>query len=170
MAAVLEAAARLLVEAGPRALTVRTIADEAGVNHALAHRHFGTKDEILRQVLEQRSLAVAQVLAAQAGEGRLGVVEAVEALTAQGGYWQMLARAVLDDPALAARGTSATTALFRRALGDDAAGREAAAVAASLLLGWMAFGDFVLDATGAEREAVHEAVVTLMTSVVERPR
>jgi AcrR family transcriptional regulator len=51
MDAVLDAAAELLVEVGPHAATVRAIAERAGVNHALVHRYFGTKEDLVRAVL-----------------------------------------------------------------------------------------------------------------------
>ena len=53
MEAVREAATDLFAERGPDAVTVREVADRAGVNHALIHRHFGTKEELLRVVLSE---------------------------------------------------------------------------------------------------------------------
>ena len=50
--AVLCAASRLFAERGPDAVSVRDVAAEARVNHALVHRHFGSKDELIRLVLE----------------------------------------------------------------------------------------------------------------------
>ena len=63
MEAVRDAATDLFAERGPDAVTVREVADRAGVNHALIHRHFGTKEELLRVVLTgaiERMAAVAQ--------------------------------------------------------------------------------------------------------------
>ena len=63
MEAVLDAATELFAERGPDAVTVREVADRAGVNHALIHRHFGTKEELLRIVLAkaiERMAAVAR--------------------------------------------------------------------------------------------------------------
>src|SRR5690242_2767504 len=50
MAAVLDAATELFADKGPDAVTVREVADRASVNHALIHRHYGTKQELLRVV------------------------------------------------------------------------------------------------------------------------
>jgi AcrR family transcriptional regulator len=48
--AVLEAAGRQFAARGTNA-SLRDIADEAGVNLGLIHRHFGNKDDLLRAVL-----------------------------------------------------------------------------------------------------------------------
>ncbi len=53
MEAVRQAATDLFAERGADAVTVREVADRAGVNHALIHRHFGTKEELLRVVLSE---------------------------------------------------------------------------------------------------------------------
>ena len=53
MSAVQAAAVELLAERGPREMTVRDVAERAGVNHALVHRHFGTKDALIRAVVAE---------------------------------------------------------------------------------------------------------------------
>ena len=50
--AVIEAAANLLASRGPSAITVRDIAAAAQVNHGLVHRHFGSKEGVVRAVME----------------------------------------------------------------------------------------------------------------------
>lgn len=67
--AIAAAATRLFSERGLAAVTVRDIAAEAGVNHALVHRYFGTKDAIVREVIEREIAAVAAIMAeAQSSE------------------------------------------------------------------------------------------------------
>src|SRR4051795_1270396 len=51
--ALLDAAERLLIEAGSAGLTTRAVAAEAGVNHGLVHYYFGSMEELLMQVLER---------------------------------------------------------------------------------------------------------------------
>jgi AcrR family transcriptional regulator len=51
--ALLDAAERLLIEAGYAGLTTRGVAAEAGVNHGLVHYYFGSMEELLLQVLER---------------------------------------------------------------------------------------------------------------------
>jgi AcrR family transcriptional regulator len=51
--ALLDAAERLLIEKGYAALTTRSVAAEARVNHGLVHYYFGSMEELLLQVLER---------------------------------------------------------------------------------------------------------------------
>jgi AcrR family transcriptional regulator len=53
MAALLDAAERLLVSGGHAELSTRRVAKEAGVNHGLVHYYFGSMEELLMQVLER---------------------------------------------------------------------------------------------------------------------
>ena len=45
------AAADLVGEVGPRSMSVRALADRAGVNHGLVHHYFGGKDGLLRAAM-----------------------------------------------------------------------------------------------------------------------
>ena len=49
----LDAAERLLVRDGYAAVTTRSLAEEAGLNHGLVHYYFGSMQELLLQVLER---------------------------------------------------------------------------------------------------------------------
>jgi len=60
MTSVIEAAKELFSERGPDQVTLREVAEVAKVNHALIHRHFGTKDNLLKVVLHQEALAFSQ--------------------------------------------------------------------------------------------------------------
>ena len=51
--ALLDAAESLLVEVGHAAITVRKLADRAGVNHGLVHYYFGSMEEVFLQTLER---------------------------------------------------------------------------------------------------------------------
>lgn len=51
--AFLDAAERLLVEAGHAGITTRRLAAEAGLNQGLVHYYFGSIDELFVQVLER---------------------------------------------------------------------------------------------------------------------
>ena len=53
-AAILDAAEKLFAERGFTAVTVRDIAAEAGVSHALVHRYLGAKEEVYRAMLSRR--------------------------------------------------------------------------------------------------------------------
>jgi len=51
--ALLDAAERLLIETGHAALTTRSVAAEAGVNHGLVHYYFGSNETLLVRALER---------------------------------------------------------------------------------------------------------------------
>lgn len=173
MAAAVDAAADLLAEQGPHTLTVRQIAERAGVNHALLHRHFGTKDEIVRQALAARSAALAQDIrdtATEAGDtphgSALSVAHVLDVLAQHPAYWTTLARVALDTPELAGRGTAPTTQLFAAALEEQGADPGRVAAAACLMLGWQVFGDFVVEVTGTSSEALDQHATTLLRTLL----
>lgn len=173
MSAVERATVELLAERGPAAVSIRDIAQRAEINHALVHRHFGTKDELLRTVLRRRSRAIGE---AAATLPELGVPAALRLLDQYPYYWRALARTVLDTPDLFGRpdapGESGepaephgpghpgelgeptgfpAAAMFLDLLagGEPAEGhREAAAVTGALVLGWLLFGDHLARAVG----------------------
>src|SRR5215212_9106436 len=51
--ALLDAAERLLVDAGHSGITTRRVAEEAGVNHGLVHYYFGSNENLLVRALER---------------------------------------------------------------------------------------------------------------------
>jgi AcrR family transcriptional regulator len=50
--ALLDAAQRLIAERGPRNVTLREIAEAAGVNFGLVYQYLGTREEVLREVYQ----------------------------------------------------------------------------------------------------------------------
>jgi AcrR family transcriptional regulator len=51
--ALMDAAERLLVDAGHAGITTRRLAEEAGVNHGLVHYYFGSNEHLLARTLER---------------------------------------------------------------------------------------------------------------------
>jgi AcrR family transcriptional regulator len=141
MAAVQAVAAEMLAERGPREVTIRDVADRAGVNHALIHRYFGTKEDLFREVFAALS-AEFQADAVALGTGDVAAL--LMLLREHPAFWRILARSVLDAPELLAAGQAPAAPLMLamisgvREPGDQA--RAAAAVAGSLALGWLVFG------------------------------
>jgi len=81
----LDAAESLLVEVGYAAITVRKLADRAGVNHGLVHYYFGSMEEVFLQTLErftdrlierQRLLYAAEVPFAEKWRTAMGYLRA----------------------------------------------------------------------------------------------
>jgi AcrR family transcriptional regulator len=163
-AAVLSATRDLVAERGPDGFSVRDIAGRAGVNHALVHRHFGTKADVLEQVLAEEASAVVAAIAESglptSGQAPGEVVERLlELLAARPTYWRALVNAVLDAPEAAVPGTASTTELFSGLwAGGDPDSADATAVAGATVLGWLIFGEFIVEATGADVDAVRRRV------------
>lgn len=59
--AILAAARDLFARSGVAAVSVRQIAAAAGVDHALVHRYFGTKRDIVAEILRNEARAIAEL-------------------------------------------------------------------------------------------------------------
>jgi AcrR family transcriptional regulator len=155
MDAVLDAATDLLAEQWPKAPTVRDIAARAGVNHALVHRYFGTKGELLKAVLDRHSARFAE-LAAGASDTRTAVSLLFREVTRRSAYVHVLARAAMDGmhPEQIVAGFPVMRGLLARL--SEAPGRAEGAVdarvaiigLAALALGWHIFDDYLVEAVG----------------------
>lgn len=51
--ALIDAASELIVDSGPKALTIRAVAKQVGVSHGAPYRHFNDKDDLLVAVVER---------------------------------------------------------------------------------------------------------------------
>lgn len=178
MTAVSQAAVELLAESGPRDFTIRKVAERAGVNHALVHRHFGTKEDLISSVIEQQSQAIGEAAAALDRNDVAGVLEVLRRHPA---YWRVLARTVLDAPEMLSRRRLPAAALVLGRMAPDqeapedkasaARGRENAAVAGSLTLGWLVFGAHLASVLQVEDvEALDDAVATQVRAIIARTR
>lgn len=177
-AAVLEVTRGLVAERGVDGFSVRDIADRAGVNHALVHRHFGTKADVLEQVLAAEAQAVASAVAsaglaaaAEAGGDRSAatVTRLLDVMADRPTYWRALVRAVLDDPSVTVPGTQPTTDLFAalwREGADRPGGAVPSATAGVTVLGWLLFGQFMSEVTGADPADVQAEVAELVAGLL----
>jgi AcrR family transcriptional regulator len=174
--AVLTATSALVAERGPNGFSVREIAARAGVNHALVHRHFGTKADVLEQMLaaDAEAVVAAVVESGLPTSGQAGsevVAELLDLLAERPSYWRTLVHAVLDSPEAALPGTASTTELFSGLWrGSDTEGDTDRAaptsVAGMTVLGWLIFGQFMTDATGADAEEVRRAVAEQVAALI----
>jgi AcrR family transcriptional regulator len=153
MEAVRQAATELFAERGPDAVTVREVADRAGVNHALIHRHFGTKEELLRVVLTgaiERMASVAQNTT-NTGDDIREIVAAMRreepAIRLLG--WAILAGYPIEDvwpeyPAFQKVQTVLSDEQERSGgRGDREEPRVVVATGTALLFGWILFRPFL---------------------------
>jgi AcrR family transcriptional regulator len=131
---ILDAAERLFAERGIEAVSVRSILAAAGVNVALAHYHFGSREGLIAELLRVRIAPVMSEL-----------VRAIEEVDARGpdatledvlrAYFARAATSMLERPAcsrLIAQLQSGPS-LEIRALGDDAIRGVMNALAAAVL-------------------------------------
>jgi AcrR family transcriptional regulator len=178
--ALLDAATALYAERGPRAVSIRDVAARAGVNHGLVHRHFGSKTELLRAVLDR----LVGRISGLSGKGALDpdTLAAVFVAAAQeNAYWRVLARALLDgehvatlqsDFPLVRRLVATFRDLARR--GELAAEFDPEVVAGgavALSLGWLLFEPFLLEATSLKRRgpaAARGALLATMQALLAR--
>jgi TetR/AcrR family transcriptional regulator, repressor for neighboring sulfatase len=185
MAAVLDAATALFTTHGPASVSVRDIAAAAGVNHALVHRHFGSKHEVLRAVLERTVREIAAI-AAEITDARAGMERLFAASAAHETYWRALARALLDgeNPRALQRDFPTVRRLItllemerqqRRRLPAQPPPSLSCDVPVvvgtlcALMLGWLVFEPFLLTATGLEqrdREEVRAQVIRMLQTMV----
>jgi AcrR family transcriptional regulator len=88
----------LFAQRGPAAVSVREIAQHAQVNHGLVHRHFGSKNALLRDVLNHLAVDIAAEVGDAGSNEPLGVLvgSVLGAASNQGAWLRILAWAILD--------------------------------------------------------------------------
>jgi TetR/AcrR family transcriptional regulator, repressor for neighboring sulfatase len=172
MAAVLDAATALFAARGPASVSVRDLANAARVNHALVHRHFRSKQAVLRAVLERTATSVASI-ADRISDPREGVKQLFAVTAEHENYCRALARAILDgeDPRKLQRDFPTIRKMIEllrsrqpdhrihsnqrdSIFASDA--RVVIGATSALTLGWLLFEPFVLAATGLDKYALLE--------------
>ena len=148
--ALLDAADRLFATTGPGDVSLRGIAREAGVNHGLVHRHFGTRDDLVDRLIERSAVRWTEEVEAEgdfaaAIDSILGADDEAEA---GAGWWlRVLAWSLLTDEGSrtgAVQRRYATLDRLPSLLGgepEDAA--TATAVALALVFGWRFFHPYL---------------------------
>lgn len=174
---ILAAARELFVGDDPDSVTIRRIAAAAQVNHALVHRYYGSKDELLAAVLEREAEFFAAIVD-QCPDADAAALALFDALGDRGDFVTMLTRATLSGHSVTRRSFE-SGALHRlaaiaagtrddRPAGSDAAAstgsaaavpgpvdpRHAIAAYAALMLGWSVFQDFLAAAVFLDGEEV----------------
>ncbi|MEM8606045.1 MAG: helix-turn-helix domain-containing protein [Myxococcota bacterium] len=148
--AVQRAAAELFAERGPAATSSREIAERAGVNYGLIHRHFGSREELIRTVMTRMAVEFRESFGTAIASGK----SPFQAASEHPAYARALARAALDgldvtevqseNPLISnVLSLLATTRGDGEITIDD---RIAVAMLSLSVLGWAVFGPFVRDA------------------------
>jgi AcrR family transcriptional regulator len=160
-AAILDVAEALFAERGFTAVSVRDIAAEAGVSHALVHRYLGSKEQVYRATLRRHEAAIHD--AAPDADDLLTATSLMvrEALIGQQRYLRLVAHSALHGlPYSRTSGRFVATErlieLAEQAVVAEGDSRDPDApdprfVIASfvaMLLGWSAAKEWVLPAAG----------------------
>lgn len=162
-AAILDAAEKLFAQRGFTAVTVRDIAAEAGVSHALVHRYLGSKQDVYRQVLARRENVIRD---AAPGEGDLLEATSLmlrEAVFHQRTYVRLIAHSALhglsyDRTMGRFAATTRLVELAKQAAADEGEARDpdrpdprfVIASAVAMLIGWSAAREWLLRASDLE--------------------
>ena len=165
--AIVAAARRLYRERGPAEVTMREIAEAAGVNRGLLHHYFGRKEDLLAAIV-----TTASEQAATGVREAPDLVSALATLRGQGNaYARMVAWALITgtDPDDFASPSPTIAALLEHAARverapDGAAAiddRMAVAAALTLVLGWQVFEPFITRAAGLDDMSVDERATQL---------
>lgn len=167
--ALIASAIELFADRGPAAVTVREIADDAGVNHGLVHHYFGSKDGLLTAALDALSVQAADEIAATHD---LTVTYATGRAIERHG--RILAFLLLDsrDPADIKIDFPAMGALIARMREQGVplrVARERGAQVVGLVLGWQLFQPFLtraagLDLSGSSRQRLLDDAVRRLLS------
>jgi AcrR family transcriptional regulator len=165
-------------------VTIRRIAETAGVNHALVHRYYGTKDELLAAVLEQEAEFFAAIVDG-CPDADTAASALFDALLHRRDFVTMLTRATLSGRSATRRSfesgalhrlvvkvdeaehkrrpaadggrssTTGTAGTVERS--DTARSRNAVAAYAALMLGWSVFQEFLAAAVLLDSDEVTDA-------------
>ncbi len=179
--ALLEAACDMLAEVGPKSLSVRRLAQRAGVNHGQIHHYFDGKRGLLKAAMAQLADEHWRNTRARI-EASGGIFPPALALAEDTRYWRATCHAVLeDDLELAAveleEGKSVPRQVYDALVRQDLPPSEALELKADFALfmvsqlGWVAFEAFaflVSEVEGNAEEAVRALVRDRITKMAQQ--
>ena len=142
-AELIASALQLFADHGWADVSVRAIADHAGVNHALIFRHFGSKQGLLQAVLLDLTHSIAEAATSDRDQ------PASSAVSERDAYARILARILLEgsfeelDEAPERPVARWLAELARTNDLPDDCSRQLMATAAALELGWRLYGPII---------------------------
>jgi AcrR family transcriptional regulator len=173
-ARILDAASQLLAERVPADVTLRQIADRAGVQHSLSRRHYESKAGLVRAVVDQTASGYAARVA-EGSDPADGFVQALRYLLDNPIAASAFASAQVVSPESPIAQASYPGATLHRDLLEAEAGpaardiRIVAATALALAAGWAMLEDWALtafDLGGLPVEAVRDEVMAMLRELV----
>jgi AcrR family transcriptional regulator len=182
-ARILDAAQELFAKHGPAAVTVRQVAEKAGVTHALVHKYFGSKDDLIRAVVDR--VDVRRTATARSAESlRDAYQTALPAVMLQRDHSMMLVRSAMAGTEYVSlaeriRTTGAMVALARKTAASgahpsppprDIDPRVLVSAISAMILGWASVEDWVWPAAGldpAEKDEVYRQLQEIVGYVAD---
>lgn len=175
--ALLQAATALFGERGPASVSTREIAAAANVNSGLIHRHFRTKDRLLREVLNDLAREISQVESSKSGDEMGALREFFFATRERTLYWKLLARCILDGRHPDEIQTDFPTVdrmieLLREmqqkgTLSKEYDARNIAATVLALALGYLIFEPWILSATQLDKDVDEDELNRVRARIFE---
>jgi AcrR family transcriptional regulator len=175
--ALLEAAERLLIEKGHAAVTVRSVATEAGVNHGLVRYYFSTLDNLLLESFERFSNQLFERQRGLYAEDRpfiekwrtaMGYIEAEDRQSGYSKLWLEMQSLAWNRPDLRARLQQVTrqwrtilTDAFTEAMDDYGIDTDQFPVEGIVSLVMTFNGGLQLEAVGGITDG-HDALLTMI--------
>lgn len=153
--AVIEAANDLFGEKGPDAVSIRDVAKRARVNHGLVHRHFGTKEQLLREVMRNYANAFMRQ-AEDVPSVDVATRKMLQVMTEQPSFVRIVAHLLLsgheaEEFVAESGGLALLAQLTQKEAGLSAKeGQLLSAASTAMCMGWVLFESFLLAGAGFE--------------------
>ena len=160
--AMVAAAEKLFAEHGFAAVSVRDVAAEAGVSHALVHRYLGSKEDVLRSVFKRHENAIRDAAASTDDLADAMALMMREGLARHKDYLRLLLQASLQGVPFEETMGRMPAGARLATMAEQIAGAEPADPASqvtprfamtaviALYLGWIASEDWLLQAMGLQ--------------------
>lgn len=174
--ALIESAAELFATRIPYAVTVREIAEHAHVNHGLVHQYFGSKHELLVRTMKHLALDLVPIVA-QSMDLATAMPALLDQLVERPALVRLITWSLLgEDGASNLPGGFPVLRLLIARAAEDSPGddtridpRIAAGMAASMLLGWVMYQDYInsaLDLSDLPQSEIHESISEVISAVL----
>ncbi|MFP4040990.1 MAG: TetR/AcrR family transcriptional regulator [Desulfosudaceae bacterium] len=168
--ALIESAAALFAERGVSGVSLREIAAQAGVNHGLIHRHFGSKENLRKKTQEYLAGSIREEIGSP--DNLIDLLgRAEEAIQKHPLFWKVMARSFLDGtvegdlqsefPFVRDFVEAVRTSQQQGLITLDVDPRYIVAAICAYGLGMRAFEGYIMEAAGLGEEPVEEVLAEI---------
>lgn len=181
--ALIDAGIKLFSERGMSNVSVRDLAEEAGVNHSLLFRHFGNKDGLIKAVFEERFNRMGVFNSTEITDGEQMLETSIRAVMQDEQLWRLMTFAALEgedsilrsipSPYIASTLKELEKSQRKGAIYDGVEAPVLLASGFALGLGWAVFRRILMSMAGAsdrEFEELRVQVDKLWEDIIEPRR